>query len=53
MMGRRAMFRFVSRLVDLPVIGSALYRLNVNRPMIRMMAKGMSMPILLGSISAA
>lgn len=41
MMGRRrAMFRFVSRLVDLPVIGSALYRLNVNQPMIRMMAKG-------------
>ena len=39
MMGRRAMFRFVSRLVDLPVIGSALYRLNVNQPMIRMMAK--------------
>jgi hypothetical protein len=39
-MGRRAMFRFVSRLVDLPVIGSALYRLNVNQPMIRMMAKG-------------
>ena len=34
------MFRFVSRLVDLPVIGSALYRLNVNQPMIRMMAKG-------------
>jgi pimeloyl-ACP methyl ester carboxylesterase len=40
MMGRRAMFRFVSRLVDLPVIGSALYRLNVNQPMIRMMANG-------------
>ena len=41
MMGRRrAMFRFVSRLVDLPVIGSALYRLNVNEPMIHMMAKG-------------
>jgi pimeloyl-ACP methyl ester carboxylesterase len=40
MMGRRAMFRFVSRLIDLPVIGSALYRLNVNQPMIRMMAKG-------------
>ena len=32
------MFRFVSRLVDLPVIGSALYRLNVNQLMIRMMA---------------
>jgi pimeloyl-ACP methyl ester carboxylesterase len=34
------MFRFVSRLVDLPVIGSTLYRLNVNPPMIRMMARG-------------
>ena len=33
--GRRTMFRYISRLVDLPVIGSALYRLNVNRPMIR------------------
>ena len=43
--GRRAMLRFVSRFVDLPVIGSALYRLNVNRPMIRLMARGMSMPI--------
>jgi pimeloyl-ACP methyl ester carboxylesterase len=38
--GRRAMFRYISRLVDLPVVGSALYRLNVNRPMIRLMARG-------------
>ena len=38
--GRRAIFRIISRLVDLPVIGSALYRLNVNQPMIRMMARG-------------
>jgi len=38
--GRRAMFRSMCRLVDLPVIGSALYRLNVNQPMIRMMARG-------------
>ena len=38
--GRRAIFRFISILVDLPVIGSALYRLNVNRPMIRMMGRG-------------
>jgi pimeloyl-ACP methyl ester carboxylesterase len=38
--GRHAMFRFISRLVDLPVIGSALYRLNVNQPMIRMMGRG-------------
>lgn len=41
MMGKRpAMFRSISRLVDLPVIGSALYKLNVNRPMIRMMGRG-------------
>jgi pimeloyl-ACP methyl ester carboxylesterase len=38
--GRRAAFRYLSKLVDLPVIGSALYRLNVNRPMIRMMSRG-------------
>jgi pimeloyl-ACP methyl ester carboxylesterase len=41
MMGRRrTMFRYISRLIDLPVIGSALYRLNVNRPMIRVMGRG-------------
>jgi pimeloyl-ACP methyl ester carboxylesterase len=41
MMGKRhGMFRLISKLVDLPVIGSALYRLNVNQPMIRMMARG-------------
>ena len=28
------------RLVDLPVIGYALYRVNVSQPMIRMMARG-------------
>src|SRR5215469_4990390 len=38
--GRRAAFRTVAQLVDLPVIGPALYRLNVNRPMIRMMVAG-------------
>jgi pimeloyl-ACP methyl ester carboxylesterase len=38
--GRRTMFRYISRLVDLPVIGSALYRLSVNRPMIRVMGRG-------------
>ena len=37
---RRPVFRYVSRLVDLPVIGAALYRLNVNSPMIRMMGRG-------------
>ncbi len=41
MMGsRRAAFRHVARLVDLPVIGAALYRLNVNGAMIRMMGRG-------------
>lgn len=38
--GRRAAFRAVARLVDLPAIGAALYRLNVNGPMIRMMSRG-------------
>ena len=38
--GRRAVFGFVSRLIDLPIVGAALYRLNVNQPMIRMMARG-------------
>jgi pimeloyl-ACP methyl ester carboxylesterase len=38
--GDRNFFRLISRLVDLPVVGSALYRLNVNRPMVRMMARG-------------
>ena len=37
---RHGMFRLVSKLIDLPVVGSALYRLNVNQPMIRMMARG-------------
>jgi pimeloyl-ACP methyl ester carboxylesterase len=41
MMGRhRVLFRSMCRLVDLPVIGYALYRVNVNQPMIRMMARG-------------
>ena len=38
--GRRAVFPLICRLIDLPVIGSALYRLNVNQPMIQMMARG-------------
>jgi pimeloyl-ACP methyl ester carboxylesterase len=41
MMGKRhSMFGLISKLIDMPVIGSALYRLNVNQPMIRMMARG-------------
>jgi pimeloyl-ACP methyl ester carboxylesterase len=38
--GRRAALHLVSRLIDLPVIGFGLYRLNVNRSMIRMMSRG-------------
>ena len=51
--GRRTMFRYISRLVDLPVIGSALYRLNVNRPMIRVMGRGHVYADLPGSTSVA
>jgi pimeloyl-ACP methyl ester carboxylesterase len=40
MIGRRAVFPLICRLIDLPVVGSGLYRLNVNQPMIRMMARG-------------
>lgn len=41
MMGRRhPAFRALSRVVDVPGLGTALYRLNVNRPMIRMMSLG-------------
>lgn len=40
MMGRHPAFRYISRAVDLPLIGLGLYRLNVNRPMIRMMSLG-------------
>jgi pimeloyl-ACP methyl ester carboxylesterase len=38
--GRRSTLRLFSKLIDMPVIGAALYRLNVNQPMIRMMARG-------------
>lgn len=38
--GRRGAFRYISQLVDVPVLGAALYRLNVNGPMIRMMSVG-------------
>jgi pimeloyl-ACP methyl ester carboxylesterase len=41
MVGRRhGIFPLVSKLIDVPVVGSALYRLNVNQPMIRMMGRG-------------
>ncbi len=39
--GRRlAFFKRLARAVDYPVVGSLLYRLNVNRPVIGMMARG-------------
>ena len=40
MVRRHPAFRALSRFVDAPVLGTALYRLNVNRPMIRMMSLG-------------
>jgi pimeloyl-ACP methyl ester carboxylesterase len=41
MTGRRlALFRGLAKAVDLPLIGAALYRLNVNGPVIAMMARG-------------
>ena len=41
MTGRRMrLFRWIARAVDPPLVGSALYRLNVNGPVIRMMARG-------------
>jgi pimeloyl-ACP methyl ester carboxylesterase len=38
--GDRALFPKIARAVDLPVLGPMLYRLNVNRAVIRMMARG-------------
>jgi pimeloyl-ACP methyl ester carboxylesterase len=40
MAGRRELGRRIARLGDLPVLGSLLYRLNINTPMVRMMARG-------------
>jgi hypothetical protein len=41
MMGRRyRAFPTIAQLVDLPLLGTALYALNVNRPMVRMMSLG-------------
>jgi pimeloyl-ACP methyl ester carboxylesterase len=40
MNGRRPLFDRICRIVDLPVIGPLLYRLNVNRIVIRYMAAG-------------
>ena len=38
--GKRRLGKRVARLSDLPGLGPVLYRLNVNAPMVRMMAKG-------------
>lgn len=41
MTGRRlGVFRALARAVDLPIVGESLYRLNINRPVINMMARG-------------
>ncbi len=41
MTGRRVrLFRVLARMVDVPLIGSAFYRINVNGPVIGMMARG-------------
>lgn len=40
MNGRRTIGKWISRAGDLPVIGDLLYRLNVNPPVVRMMARG-------------
>jgi pimeloyl-ACP methyl ester carboxylesterase len=38
--GCRTALRYVSHLIDVPVIGFGIYRLNVNRSMIRLMGRG-------------
>jgi pimeloyl-ACP methyl ester carboxylesterase len=38
--GRRRLGELIARVGDLPVLGQILYRLNVNPPMVRMMARG-------------
>jgi pimeloyl-ACP methyl ester carboxylesterase len=40
MNGRRGIGRWIARVGDLPVLGPLLYRLNVNSPVVRMMARG-------------
>jgi pimeloyl-ACP methyl ester carboxylesterase len=40
MNGRRAIGRWIARVGDLPVLSHLLYRLNVNPPVVRMMARG-------------
>jgi pimeloyl-ACP methyl ester carboxylesterase len=38
--GQRPVFARICRMVDLPTLGPLLYKLNVNRPIVRMMATG-------------
>src|SRR6185312_327933 len=40
MPGRRSVGTWITRASDLPLLGSLLYRLNVNIPAVRMMARG-------------
>ena len=40
MPGRRSVGAWITRASDLPLLGSVLYRLNVNIPAVRMMARG-------------
>jgi pimeloyl-ACP methyl ester carboxylesterase len=40
MNGRRPWLDRICRMVDVPLLGSLLYRLNVNRPVVRYMAAG-------------
>ena len=38
--GKRGLGQLIARVGDLPVLGQLLYRLNVNPPVVRMMARG-------------
>jgi pimeloyl-ACP methyl ester carboxylesterase len=38
--GKRRLGEWIARIGDLPVLGQLLYRLNVNPPVVRMMARG-------------
>jgi pimeloyl-ACP methyl ester carboxylesterase len=40
MPGRRGLGAWITRAGDLSIIGAVLYRINVNRPVVRMMARG-------------
>jgi pimeloyl-ACP methyl ester carboxylesterase len=40
MQGRRGLGAWITRAGDLPIIGAVLYRINVNGPVVRIMARG-------------